>query len=309
MNRKALFAALASLATLIGIPAGAAIGDHAEPQPGLWWSPQESGRGYALDPQGDTMVVTTFGYDDSGRMQWYYSDGKLTNGGYHWCGTLYRFDFGQPLNGFYMPPTNVGTDGVICMDFNGRVNATLTLPGGRRVAIERQNFGVGDPPNALLGQWLFAYSIGSSSFADVYTLTQIAPGTSTGNGLALDAVKMAGFEYQVSGPYAGMVEGVRINSSGTVLDAYLFQLQMEEGRGAWVSPLTQSQYGMNAYKVRTPQGLNKRAAPDAVAADLQAKGVAGLAPAGVSIEQLAAHDPEIAELARRTQDALRSLKR
>jgi hypothetical protein len=309
MKRKALFAALASLATMFSLPAHAALGDHAEPQPGLWWSPQESGRGYALDPQGDTMVVTTFGYDDSGRMQWYYSDGKLTNGGYHWCGTLYRFDFGQPLNGFYMPPTNVGTDGTICMDFNGRVNATLTLPSGRRVAIQRQNFGVGDPPNALLGQWLFAYSIGSASFADVYTLTQLAPGTATGTGLALDPVKMAGFEYEVTGVNAGLIQGVRINSSGTVLDAYLFQLQMEEGRGAWVSPATYNQYGMNAYKLRTPQGLDKRAEPTTMAADLAAKGAAHVTRVGVSIDELAARDPALGELARRTWQALRSMKR
>jgi hypothetical protein len=309
MKRKALFAALASFAATFSLPAHAALGDHAEPQAGLWWSPQESGRGYALDPQGDTMVVTTFGYDDSGRMQWYYSDGKLTNGGYHWCGTLYRFDFGQPLNGFYMPPTNVGTDGTICMDFNGRVNATLTLPSGRRVAIQRQNFGVGEPPNALLGSWLFWYTIGTASFADVYTLTQIAPGTATGNGLAIDTARRAGFEYQVSGPYAGMVEGVRINSSGTVLDAYLFQLQMEEGRGAWVSPLTNSQYGMNAYKLRTPQGLNKRAAPTSVAEDLAAKGADHPTQVGVSIEELAARDSSLGELARRTWQALHSKKR
>jgi hypothetical protein len=308
MNRNALFAILASSSLMFPAIAHSAIGDHAEPQPGLWWSPQESGRGYALDAQGDTMVVTTFGYDDSGRMQWYYSDGKLTNGGYHWCGTLYRFDFGQPLNGFYMPPTNVGTDGTICMDFNGRVNGTLTLPSGRRVAIQRQNFGVGDPPNALLGGWLFAYTIGSTSFADTYTLTQVAPGTSTGNGLAIDLVKRAGFEYQVSGPYAGMVEGVHIDSAGNTLDAYLFQLQMEEGRGAWVSPLTNSQYGMNAYKARTPQGLNKRAAPGVVAADLAARGLANVTRAGVRIDQLAAHDPELAALARRTREALEALE-
>jgi hypothetical protein len=308
MIRKIVLAALASLAVAFPLAGLCALGDHAEPQPGLWWSPQESGRGYALDPQGDTMVVTTFAYDDNGRMQWYYSDGKLTNGGYHWCGTLYKFDFGQPLNGIYSAPTNIGTAGTICMDFNGRVNGTLTLPSGRQVAIERLNVAVGNPPNALLGGWFFVYSIGSVTFADVYSLTQLAPGTSTGNGLALDPVARAGFEYQVSGANAGLIEGVHIDTAGNVLDAYLFQLQMEEGRGAWVSPLTNTQYGMNAYKVRTPQGLNKRVASGSIAADLELKGTASAMPIAVSVDQLAGRDPVLADLARRTKAALESLK-
>ena len=33
------------------------------PQPGLWWSPSESGRGYAIDSQGGVLVLTAFAYD------------------------------------------------------------------------------------------------------------------------------------------------------------------------------------------------------------------------------------------------------
>jgi len=306
---KALLAASIWIVAIFSGSAYCAIGEPAEVQAGMWWSPQESGRGYAIDAQGDKMVVTTFAYDDDGSMQWYFSPGDVSAGGYHWCGPLLKFNFGQPLNGIYIAPVQVGNDGTMCMDFTSRVAGTVTMPGGRKIAIQRQNFGVGDPPSALLGGWLFAYSIGSSSFADVYLLTQLAAGTSTGTGLALDPVSRAGFEYQTSGVNAGLVEGVQIDSSGNVLNAYLFQLQMEEGRGAWVSPLTNTKYGMNAYKLRTPQGINKRGSSSTVAVDLKAKGVGAAIPLGVTIDQLAARDSALAELAHRTYEDLQGLKR
>ena len=80
----------------------------AAPQTGTWWSPSESGRGYAIDVQGSTLVMTSYAYGIDGRMQWYYADGPLINGGARWTGTLYKFDFGQPLNGAYLAPINTG---------------------------------------------------------------------------------------------------------------------------------------------------------------------------------------------------------
>ena len=37
--------------------------------------PQESGRGYEIDLQGDTMIVTTYVYESSGDPIWYFSSG------------------------------------------------------------------------------------------------------------------------------------------------------------------------------------------------------------------------------------------
>ena len=157
------------------------------PQTGIWWSPSESGRGYSIDVQGNTLVMISYAYGTDGRMQWYYADGPLLSGGARWSGTLYKFDFGQPLNGPYTPPTNVGTAGVITIDFSTRTRGFLTLPGGRQSAIERYNFGVGAPPQSLLGEWLYAYTIGSSTFAERFAYTTILPATSTGNGIVATA--------------------------------------------------------------------------------------------------------------------------
>lgn len=279
------------LLTLLGAVAHAI---PASPQPGLWWNPQESGRGFALDPQGEKMVVTMFGYDDSGTMRWYYADGALSAGGYHWSGQLLKFDRGQPLNGSYQGPVYGGSEGTLVLDFTSRATGFATLPGGRRIPIERQNFGVGAAPQALLGQWAMLYLIGSSSFADVYLLTSIASATSSGNGVVVDTGRRAGFEYQVSGTFAGQVVGFRFDAAGTVLDQYVFSLMLEEGRGSWVSPSTFNEYGMNAYKTHTQAGTAK--AVSANDEDLAAKGRGASVP-GVSIPKLMERDPAMGRLA------------
>ena len=57
-----------------------------------------------------------------------------------------------------------GNDGTISISFSSETAATLTLPGGRTTTIVPYNFGYGDPPTGLLGQWVFFYDI-LSTFA------------------------------------------------------------------------------------------------------------------------------------------------
>ena len=291
MTRKILQLVLMLAATAAGAT---------EPQPGLWWSPQESGRGYSIDPQGELMVVLTFAYDNNGRMQWYIASGPLTNNGTHFSAPMLKYDFGQPLNGGYRFPSSAGSDGTMVIDFTSRTTALLTLPAGGQVSIQRENFGVGDPPQALLGQWLFAYTI-TTSFADRFSYTTVGSATSTGNGVALDLVRNATAEYQVNGPYVGEVVGFQFTSSGGVINQYLWTLQLEEGRGAWVSPSSGAQYGMLVYKTQTAAGTPKREeAGDPVAE----KGVAVQVPRAVSIESIAAINPGLGKLAREHWEAL-----
>lgn len=289
----------AILASILFVLSSVAL---AAPQPGLWWSPNEGGRGYSIDTQGDLLVLAMFAYGNDGRMQWYYADGPLQSGGSRWSGTLLKYDFGQPLNGAYRPAAVVGNDGFVTIDFHSRTTGVITLPAGRAIAIERFNFGVGAPPQALLGQWLFAYSIGSSSFADRYNLTTVGSATSTGNGVVIDPTRRGAFEYQVSGSFAGRIVGFRFNSTGTVLDQYLFTLQLEEGRGSWVSPITYTEYGMNGYKTHTPSGTAK-SLDAADERDVQAKGTTAT-PKGRMLEELSAAHPELGALARELWERL-----
>jgi hypothetical protein len=177
------------------------------------------------------------------------------------------------------------------------------MPGGRRSPIERQNFGVGGTPGALLGQWLLAYTIGTSTFGDRYVLNTVLGPTSGGNGVVSDGSTRVAFEYQVSGTLAGYVVGAQFNSSGTAIDQYLFELQLEEGRGVWVSPTTSSQYGMNVYKTHVASGTPKGgvAEDDLVARE-------GKVPAAhaknVSIREREAPNPELDAITRQMWELL-----
>ena len=46
------------------------------PSPGLWWNPNESGRGIAIDLQDGIMVVTTYAYTPQGPATWFISAGS-----------------------------------------------------------------------------------------------------------------------------------------------------------------------------------------------------------------------------------------
>jgi hypothetical protein len=274
------------------------------PQPGMWWNPAESGRGWAIDTQGDLMTVTTFAYDNNGRMQWYVSTGPVMNSGQLWRGDLLKVDNGQPLNGNYRPAQVVGNDGQMTLEFNTRTTGFVTMPGGRRSPIERQNFGVGAPPGALLGEWAYVYSIGTSNWMDRYTLTSMIGPTSGGNGVVTDGTSRVAFEYQVSGSLAGLVVGFEFSSTGATLNQYAYYLQVEEGRGVWVAPSSGNQYGMNAYKTRVSSGVPKKViVDDGDLAVREGKGPA-TQPKGVTLRELEANNPELGGIARQMWELL-----
>lgn len=233
---------------------------NSTPQSGLWWNPAEDGRGYGIDVQGDTIVVTTFAYGNNGKMQWYISSGKLTSNGTRFSGALVKTDNGQCLTCAWTgSPMIVGDDGMISLTFHTRTTATLTLPSGRISSIQRQNFGIGSPPAALLGEWTYVYTI-STSFAEKYRYTLVGQATPNGSGVVVDVERFGGAEFQRSGSLAGKVLAIRTDANATrILDQYLFDLQLEEGRGDWINPTTNAAFAMRAYKTATATGLVKMA--------------------------------------------------
>jgi len=66
------------------------------PQPGLWWSKAEPGRGYTLDYRHGMLVVTTYAYQQGGAPQWYLSAGPLNGGAF--AGTLDKYTGGQCIH-------------------------------------------------------------------------------------------------------------------------------------------------------------------------------------------------------------------
>jgi hypothetical protein len=105
-------------------------------QSGVWWSPYESGSGYAIYVANGVLVMQIYSYRPDGEPQWYLTAGALTNGNRNYTGTLDKYRAGQCIYCGYRPPTPAGNDGIISIQFTSGTTATLKLPGGRTTSIE-----------------------------------------------------------------------------------------------------------------------------------------------------------------------------
>lgn len=160
------------------------------PTQGLWWNPAESGRGYEIDLQGDTMIVTTYVYEQSGDPIWYLSSGTYD----HTTGTFQSaydiFANGQCFGCPYVAPTHTGDAGPITITFHTNQTATLTYPGGS-TEISKFQYGYPDRTQVLYGEWALTYITGGNVGGDWVVLdtpytdpasgTQFVSGHAVGN--------------------------------------------------------------------------------------------------------------------------------
>lgn len=167
------------LLTLLAAAGLAATTAHAyEPESGIWWNPNESGTGYAIEVQDDMMAVTIYGGDQNGFAKWYTSTGRL-DGNAYFEADLLGFDHVQPIGKPYpgRPVLEPGYGKLkIVFDPNDNRRATLTWPNGRSIPIQRQEFYFwrsGEDPNSIsvdttkmLGEWQITADISSFPNAD-----------------------------------------------------------------------------------------------------------------------------------------------
>ena len=249
------------LAAIVGV-ALAGSASAFQPRTGTWWNPNESGSAYNLEIQDGTLIATIYSYQPGGSAQWYLASGPLTNNQRNFTGTLDRYVGGQCIACPYPGrPTLVGNDGAIAITFASETSATVTLPGGRTTQIQPFNFGIGDPPSGLFGEWIFVYDIGTSTYAERFNLTSLRAATTNGNGVAADVPRFAFCELQVSGTAAGMVFCGRGDSRGNVLSAYVFRFGLDEAFGGLVlSPPTPAGtfYPMTGFKVKSKGGISRQ---------------------------------------------------
>jgi lysyl endopeptidase len=110
------------------------------PETGWWWNPEEAGRGFALDLQGDNLIFSGYMYDEQGNPIWYWSSGLLdANNLFQGSWSLYAG--GQTLTGPYQAPTVIDDNvGAVYLQFLSETSAQLTLPNGRTIELIRYRF-------------------------------------------------------------------------------------------------------------------------------------------------------------------------
>lgn len=109
------------------------------PETGWWWTPNEPGTGYAVEVQGDRLMLGVFHYDSDGSSRWSTAMATMTSP-HIFDGTLFSYRGGQALGQSYRAPGSVNETGRITVLFSDTTHATVLLPGGRQVAIERYRF-------------------------------------------------------------------------------------------------------------------------------------------------------------------------
>jgi hypothetical protein len=269
-------------AILLCAIAGSATGF--QPRSGVWVNLNESGSGYTIEVQEDVLVITTYSYQTGGAPQWYLAAGPMTNDQHNFTGTLDKYVGGQCISCVYSgSPTLIGNDGVISIVFTSETSATLTLPGGRTTQIQSYSFAIGDPPNGLLGEWVFFYDVGATTVANRFDLTTVPGHTANGNGVATDPVRLAGCELQTSGAPAGFVICAIINAQGGVQYGYAFHFGLDQTYdGFWLTADGMTTHPMKGFKVVSRSGsINKHARPVPAASMAEASETEAIAGAAI----------------------------
>jgi hypothetical protein len=179
------------------------------PETGLWWNANESGRGFNIELQDNTMVITGYVFNSNGTQLWFLSAGPYNQTTNTFTGPMTSFTGGQCITCTYRPATAVTPSlGNMTINFPTTSTATMTWPGGT-VALKRTIYGVAENIEKLRGLWTFSAGEFSSglysgewinltpkSITDP-TLGAVIQGSIQGGRVAVAARNAAGTEFIV----------------------------------------------------------------------------------------------------------------
>ena len=204
------------------------------PSTGLWYNASESGRGFNIDLQGNTMIVTTFIYTNTGAPIWYLSSGTYNHDTATFHSSYDSYSDGQC---FGCPPTRPivhgNAAGPITIIFHTNQSATLSYAGGS-TNIVKFNYGFGTAVDNLYGEWALTFNIAGLIGGDWVVLGNEFIGS---DGTVYAAGNMDGApEYPALGTYSSALNAyVILVSIGNFNDFYQIALDDRRGFGAaWI---------------------------------------------------------------------------
>ena len=145
------------------------------PENGWWWNPTESGSGYAIERQGNSLFMAAFLYETTGAATWYATGLTLQPDG-SYKGDMTRYLGGKSLLGPYKAPTSTSVVATATLAFTDPFSGVMkiTFPNGsptRTVPITRFAFGSPsfDPSNGTFQNswWWNDQESGTGYFIEV----------------------------------------------------------------------------------------------------------------------------------------------
>ncbi|WP_287915902.1 hypothetical protein [Comamonas sp.] len=210
------------------------------PQAGTWIisgeMSGEPGRGFAMDVQGDTLVVQVFAYEKNGHPTFYTASGAVKENIF--TGKLGRYSGGRYLGGPQQSGREDSTPGNVTIRFTSGIAGTIQLPGESEVAIQRFEFASQKLPAELLGRWVIDTTV-DQNHAEVLDLVRVESATPGGTGFVAERTtgEIFGCEFREvnDGPY-NLYCGERTAAGMRVIAK--IRLAGIEGEGVVISPDT-----------------------------------------------------------------------
>lgn len=150
---KSIFFRLCGLALITCSSIASAL----TPAPGLWWNPNEGGRGYTIDVQGNVMIVTAYVYSQGGAATWFLASGQYDENANVFSATLGAYSGGQCFGCAFSSAHPVAA-GTVSIHFTSAETGTMTFPGGS-TQIQHEIYAYQNKNEYLYGEWAFNMDI------------------------------------------------------------------------------------------------------------------------------------------------------
>jgi hypothetical protein len=250
-----------ALGCLLGASAAASA---FTPAGGLWGFTTElngqPGRGFQLTVENDVLIFYYYGYDSDGSGNYMFASGPLV-GGNVFTGQLLTCSGGTVMGSAYKAATCTNGPGKVTMAFASGEKGTITLPGEAPKPINRFNFGYTDGPDAMLGEFMFAYKASTFNNVDFPKLTiktgaKIKIYGGEGLGLVSDAAFTFGCDFLVSTTEVKSVYACADTTGSSEDDVYIFRMVGDRGVGvgSWMGNTGANVYPAQVLRVATAKG-------------------------------------------------------
>lgn len=302
----------------------ASIAHGVVPESGLWWNPAESGRGYGIEVQDDTVFIVYYGFQPSGGMSAFFESAGTLNPTTGVVNAYWASATGGQCFGCTYRPSQLSSLGQARFEFTSSKTGRILLPGNLTIPIQRQVFINTAPRDSMFGTWHLTEGALGLYFGESLWIS--TPENSPAGGFSGRRVDGGSQRILVGGPHPSLPNTMTIllDSSATYYRFYAFEWSFNRWVGQSWTYLKTSQptgAGLLFFGSRL-LGKNLSAAsasdepdgqqPDALSIDLdivnQSRAAAGAAPESefVKVGDSSIRMEDLRESARALQNAMRS---
>ena len=279
------------------------------PTRGLWWNPNESGRGFNIEMQDDVMIVTSFVYARDGAATWFISAGRYDFATSTFSATFDANTGGQCIGCSYVRPQGVANAaGPIRIVFDSYVTATLYYQGGS-TRLVKQMYAYDSVLSILRGSFVLTFNRNGSVIGDWLVFRTYESGSSgpfvAGHFDGYPTTRIAVALYDTSlHRYALLVQ------VGGYYDFYIVDMDDQRVFGlGWTYPVGGSPSGSGSpalgTRVQSPREVNAEYTAQAPAAADDASGGDAVRAASYALaKREGPAAAEFIELSRRLEAAL-----